>query len=63
MSAVRRVACPNEEDGEHERMKEEGDVEEESQKVHEQELNGEGDVEEESQKVHEQEYIEWQGLV
>jgi len=40
MSAVRRVAHPDEVDGEHEHMEGEGDVEEESQQVHEQELNG-----------------------
>jgi hypothetical protein len=40
MSAVRRVARPNEVDGEYEHMEGEGDVEEESQQVHEQELNG-----------------------
>ena len=40
MIAVRRVAHPDEVDGEHENMEGEGDVEEESQQVHEQELNG-----------------------
>lgn len=40
MSAARRVAHPDEVDGEHEHMEGEGDVEEESQQVHEQELNG-----------------------
>jgi hypothetical protein len=40
MSAVRRVARPNEVDGEYEHMEGEGDVEEERQQVHEQELNG-----------------------
>jgi hypothetical protein len=40
MSVVRRVARPNEVDGEYENMEGEGDVEEERQQVHEQELNG-----------------------
>lgn len=38
MSAVRRVAHPDQVDGEHEHM--EGDLEEDSQQVDEQELNG-----------------------